>query len=324
MRSFVLSLVFCLLCLDANSQIDIKGKIQHYQNEMLFISNGFVLTQLHLSADCSFEVSFSDQELPSMVQLMSSTPKGKLDKLSPVIWFDTKTLELNFNLADNSFTSSSVMPFQALSEEIEALKGKKQTKFILSKPNQWPSLYFANKLKADINTEELKSFLQLTEEPFLSSSYYLKLKYYLKAKENGTLRKGEMIKNFSLPDKNGEFYPVANANGKTKLLALFSSGCSYSVASIDLLEQLNTLNDDKIEIISIWDDPDEDSWLHMHADKKEKITWVNLLDQNGFTATYFNNKVFPEFFVIDSDGVLVDKFNGYNNSTAKKLKALLE
>jgi len=326
MRTNVLSLLFCFLFLTANSQSDvgITGKIENYQDEFLLLSDGFILTQLQLSDDGRFELSQSYQQSPFMMQLMSSSPKGKLTKITPVIWFDTKTLELTVDLADNSFKSSAEMPFQELSENIESSKGQNQRTIILNNPNQWPSFYFANKFKAEMKTEALKDFLQATEEPFLSSSYYLKLKNYVEAKQRGPLKKGEMVKDFSLPDKNGELYSVLQGKGKTTLIALFSSGCSYSIASIDLLAQLNALNVDKIEIISIWDDPDEHSWIHMHADKKEKINWVNLLDQYGFTSTYFDNEISPEFFVIDSEGVLVDKFNGYNEKTAKKLRALLQ
>lgn len=173
-------------------------------------------------------------------------------------------------------------------------------------------------------TQDLLKFLDELKEPFISSPYFLKTQSYSIAKSREPVKIGRLVEDFALPDKTGDLQSVLKNKDKTKLVALFSSGCSYSIASIDLLALLNALNTDKIEIISIWHDPDEHSWIHMHADKKEKINWINLLDQYGFTSTYFDNEISPEFFVIDLDGVLVDKFNGYNEKTANKLRALLQ
>jgi len=203
---------------------------------------------------------------------MSSSKKGKLTYLLPIIWLDEKSPVVNFDLADNSYESSSKPPYQSISENLEQSKEKEKIDYILKNPNQWPSLYFANELKSNMATQDLLKFLDELKEPFISSPYFLKIKSYSIAKSREPVKIGRLVEDFALPDKTGDLQSILKNKDKTKLVALFSSGCSFSIASISLLSQLNEINNDKIEIITIWDDPNENSWKTMHADKKEVIT----------------------------------------------------
>lgn len=77
-------------------------------------------------------------------------------------------------------------------------------------------------------------------------------------------------------------------------------------------------------MITIWEDASKEMWLNAHQEKKKNITWTNLWDEFGFASTYLNKKMWPTFYVISADGVLTDKFKGYNKKTARKLKELVK
>jgi hypothetical protein len=140
------------------------------------------------------------------------------------------------------------------------------------------------------------------------------------------VRKGEKLEDFNLPNINGKSYPVLTSSNKTKLIAFFSSSCGYSIASIGLLESVeiyNQKNDDRLEIITIWVSDTKDRWINSHRAEKDRITWVNLWDEFGNAEKYFQNEIRPRYYVVNQDGVLTDKFRGYNKRTAKKLRKLL-
>jgi peroxiredoxin len=138
------------------------------------------------------------------------------------------------------------------------------------------------------------------------------------------LKIGDKVANFSLPNRDGNPVSVINESGKTKLVTFFSSGCSFSISSISLLEQLEKINNGKIEIITVWADDSKNSWLNEHLDQKSKITWVNVWDEYHFASTYFNNTGWPTFYVINAEGRLIDSFFGYKQKTANKLKELIK
>jgi hypothetical protein len=106
--------------------------------------------------------------------------------------------------------------------------------------------------------------------------------------------------------------------------AIGSSGCSFSLASLNMLEKLNDLNHDKIEIISIWGDNSKDVWLNAHPDLKEKITWTNLWDELEFAYSYLNTNMWPTFYIINEEGEVVDIIRGYNKKTEKRLRKFIQ
>jgi hypothetical protein len=126
-----------------------------------------------------------------------------------------------------------------------------------------------------------------------------------------------------LPDKEGNSVSILKPTGKLKLITLFSSSCHWSIESITLIEDLNNLNNGKIEIITIWTDQNRATWLDYEKDKKAKISWTNLWDEYGFANAYLDSEVSPSYYIINEKGDLIDKFQN-SKSTEKKLKRLFE
>lgn len=133
MRTIISILFFGFIFELSFSQVEIKvkGNIDNYKNETLLIGSGNVLNLLQLSSEGNFEMGILVDQFPYMIQLMSSSKKGKLTYLSPIIWLDEKSPVVNFDIADNSYESSSKLPYQSISENIEQLKEKEQIDYIL-------------------------------------------------------------------------------------------------------------------------------------------------------------------------------------------------
>jgi thiol-disulfide isomerase/thioredoxin len=327
MKNLLFSIIFCISIhqVQAQKTINVSGQIENSNSaELIYLGFDGDLTRLNLSSSGAFSVDASIQQNPSFFYFANISKQGKIQQKTPLIWFEKDSLKIILDWSNKSFQMQGLMSFQPTSEKMEALSEKEQIDFALNNPNSIPGLYFVNKNKEKISIPDLEKISQEVNNEFKNSIDLKRIEYYVTAKKRKTLIKGNTVEDFKLPDKDGELVSVINTSNKKKLIGFFSSGCSYSIASISLLEQLANLNNNKIEMITIWDDQTKDTWLNDNQEKKSKITWTNLWDEYGFATTYLNRTMWPIFYVINEDGELNDVIKGYSKNTAEKLKKLVE
>ena len=327
MKNLLFSIIFCISIhqVQAQKTINVSGQIENSNSaELIYLGFDGDLIRLNLSSSGGFSVDARIQQNPSFFYFANISKQGKIQQKTPLIWFEKDSLKIILDWSDKSFQMQGSMSFQPTSEKMEALSEKEQIDFALNNPNSIPGLYFVNKNKEKISIPDLEKFSREVNNEFKNSIDLKRIEYYVTAKKLKTLIKGNTVEDFKLPDKDGELVSVINTSNKKKLIGFFSSGCSYSIASISLLEQLAKLNNNKIEMITIWDDQTKDTWLNDNQEKKSKITWTNLWDEYGFAKTYLNRTMWPIFYVINEDGELNDVIKGYSKNTAEKLKKLVE
>lgn len=327
MKNLLWILIFCISLHEVQAQktVNIRGQIENSNPaELIYLGFDFALVPLKLSGTGTFSVDASIQQNPAFFYFANISKQGKIEQKTPRIWFDKDSVKVILNWTDKSIQMQGLMSFQSTSEKIEALSEKEQIDFALNNPNNIPGLYFANKNKEKIPIPDLEKFSIEVNKDLKNSINLKRIENYVSAKKRKTLIKGNTVEDFKLPDKDEELVSVINANNKKKLIGFFSSECSYSIASISLLEQLSELNKNKIDIITIWDDQTKDTWLNTHQEKKSKITWTNLWDEYGFATAYLNRTMWPTFYVINEDGELNEVIKGYSKNTAEKLKKLVE
>ena len=327
MHRIILVLIAMILTIPLNAQlpINIQGTITNYNGEsIIYLGNDETILPLTISKDGAFSIDMDFAQLPSFVSVKTVSGRGKITNHLPRIWFSDDNLSLDINWVEKTFDSSSKVPYQELSQEMENLKGKKQKQLILANPNQWPGLFFADRFKEDLPISDLEAFLERTTEEFSQSIYAKRIEYFIAAERMNPIKKGKALADFKLPNEQGEEIALLQSSDKPKLIALFSSGCAYSVASIQLLQKLHEEGSDQLEIITIWEDNSRDTWLNYRKDEKEDITWINLWDQYGFASTYLDRKMWPSFYVVDPEGILIDRFSGYSQKSADKIRALIK
>jgi len=327
MRKLLYPLIFIGIFYQAKAQqmVHVHGRIdQHPVPDLIFLNVGGTGMPIEIAADGSFSTERGIHQFPSFIYLSKLSKGKKLERLTPSIWFESDSVKINLNLADNSFETDKLMHYQDFSEKLESLKKKERLKYLLGNPNQIPSLYFADLDKKSIPTRNLAMFNQNIPEYYKRHTYGKRIDNYLSAKQRAPIKKGQRIEDFHLPDKEGNQVAVIGMNNKPKLISLFASGCAYSVLSIDPLEKFSKMNDGRMDIITIWEDDSEDIWLNTNTSRKEKITWSNLWDEYGFTSAYFNRNMWPSFYVVNKKGELTDTFKGYGKKTLKRLEKLAE
>jgi hypothetical protein len=327
MKKLFLTLILSISIYQVYAQrmVNFSGQIKNTSpEELIYLGLDGFLLPLKVIEDGTFSIDGNIQHNPSFFYFAKISKRGKIENQTPQIWFETDQIKINLDWSNKSFQMEDLMPFQSTSEKIESLKGSQQIDFILSNPNSFPSLYFADKNKEEMSISDLEKLSMSISEEYNNSIYIKRIESYVSAKKRNPIEKGNIVEGFKLPNKDGQYISVFNDENKPRLITIFSSGCTYSIASINLLEQLSELNNDKIEIITIWDDPTKETWLNTNTEKKAKITWTNLWDEYGFASTYLNRTMWPTFYVINEEGVLTDIIKGYDEKTAKKLKALVE
>jgi hypothetical protein len=231
---------------------------------------------------------------------------------------------IQLNAKAGTFGVSPRHPYQDASEQIESLKGKARTEYLQQQPNSLPGLYFIDKQKTDISPAVLQKMLSAADESYQSSVYGKRIEQYIAAKGRGPVKQGKPVMDFDLPDKQGNAQPVIGEAPRTKLIALMSSGCMYSIASIPLLEQIHQQSQGKLDIVTIWTDKSKDTWQQTYADKKSAIVWTDLWDAYGFADTYLDKTVSPSFYIVQPDGTLSDEIKGVGKAAVKKLRALVQ
>ena len=283
----ILTLGLILSQSQAQKSINFSGKIKNFNTaESIYLGlDGNVIMQLKLQANGTFSTNANIQQTPSFFYFAKISKKGKIEQQTPRIWFDKDSMEVNIDWLDKSFQIPNTLLYQSISEKIETLEGNRQTEFLLSNPISIPILYFINRNKENISISDLEIFAQRVEKSYQNTFYFKSIASYISAKKRKPIRIGDKVEDFKLTDKDGNQVSVINANEKTKLITIFSSGCFYSISSISLLEQLKKVNDNKIEIISIWADETKDAWLNAYIDQNNKITWTNVWDEYGFAST---------------------------------------
>lgn len=272
----------------------------------------------------AFELTANVPSFPAFFYFSTISKKGKITAKTPLIWFESDSLFVELNWLDGAIAMERKLSYQDLSEKLEASQGKDQIVQVLQHFNSIPGLYFANQLKGKMAIAELEAFVAGIPAELREMGYLKEIENYVRAQKMGPLKKGSVVQDFQLPDSAGNRISILQNAGKKHLVALVSTGCYYSLASLSMLQELAESSEKQYEIITIWDDGSKDIWLNARKEQKSKISWTNLWDEYGFATNYLDMRVSPSFYVINEAGILVDVFRGYDAKIASKIKIALQ
>lgn len=323
MKSLLLYLILFLISLELHAfdLFTIKGNVLTEQKYVLRTKDNQY--SIKPNKDGAFEVPVKFEEFPFYYTAHSVSKKGKYSKISPVVWVEKDSSNPTVEIKEEGIWLNNKSEIQEFSERIETANRKNKIEIIKANLDQIPALHFLHLEKENISEEELEQIFEQIPAKNQNHIYVKRTKAYYEAIKREKLKKGSPIEPFRLMDESGKSQEILSNENKTKLIAVLSSGCGYSLASISLLEQINKKTD-KIEIITIWSDEISNPWEIDENKQKEKITWTNLWDENRFAFEYLRVKVWPSFYIVSQEGILLDKFHGYSKRTAKKFGKLLK
>jgi hypothetical protein len=329
---FTLLLALSFSIVQAQTTVNIKGKINNFTpNESIYLGLDGYSLPLEVSETGEFSFDQEVYQTPSYYFLWKIAKRGKMDYITPILWFENAEEQIILNWADKTFERKNTLNFQAISEKMESLGGKNRLDFALDNPNSFASLHFvSNHFKFNngkpnqTEIRKLEKYIAQTDEHFKESNYFKKIESFLAAKNNIAPKKAEAVKDFNLINKQGINASVMNQTNKNQVIALLSSDCYYSLSSLNFLAELSVKQQGTTAITTIWVDNDEGTWLNSEKERKEKIVGNNHWDQFGYARAYLNVDTYPTFLFVNQEGKLTKRITGFNKKKAKKIANQVE
>ena len=124
------------------------------------------------------------------------------------------------------------------------------------------------------------------------------------------LGKGVPAPNFTLPDLGGKMVSLADYKGKVVLLNIWATWCPPCVEEMPSMEKLHQeLKSEGFEILAVSLDVSGAKAV-LPFMKKHKLSFTALTDTKGAIKSLYQTIGVPESFIIDKDGIIVEKVIG--------------
>ena len=283
------------------------------KQSITFCSGGF----FHYMNDEN-TISFEVANLPTLVEL-SFLNKHKLEP-QRIIWIEDTLTKLIGTIESPEFIEISPnYEQQKFTDKVaEYIKKNKELKSELAVTKPY-LIHLANRAYFQDITylDQIMKDIPSDLENFWAATF---LKQYLDDYEKIGFNpdKNQLTHLTAINDENKR-EKIEFRGDKYTLLDFSTSGCGPCLKSIDKLVEIYEHNNEKIEIVMIWNDRNYNAWMNMAKKQKAKITWKSYLDENGAIFKSMNIKIFPTYMLIDKNGIIVKKWKGTPNDLEKYL-----
>jgi peroxiredoxin len=124
------------------------------------------------------------------------------------------------------------------------------------------------------------------------------------------LGQGEPAPDFSLPGLDGQMVRLADYRGKVVLLNIWATWCPPCVEEMPSMEKLyQTLKGEDFEILAVSMDESGAQAVGPFMEK-HRLNFPALTDTKGAIKSLYLTTGVPESFIIDKDGIIVEKVIG--------------
>lgn len=256
------------------------------------------------------------ENLPTLIKI-SSIQKGKVSTLE-VIWLMGDSLSISGSVAEERIDLSPEENGR-LSEVDPEDEWKT---FLKDKDSSSPSrpllVHVLNLLKFQ-DTEDLETLASRVAES--DEEFWAAEKIQTHLNELGKVgydSEEETFHSLTATDKSGESVTFRQTENKYLLIDFSSSGCRPCLLDIDQLVSLQQDFTERLEILSLWDDPKHETWLNVGKEQKDKINWPSFRDDSRAVFTKFEVDVYPTYVLIDPEGKVVKRWKGSGIGKVRK------
>ncbi|HSM85253.1 MAG TPA: redoxin domain-containing protein [Candidatus Limnocylindrales bacterium] len=128
---------------------------------------------------------------------------------------------------------------------------------------------------------------------------------------------------FSAILKTGEAVSLKQLQGKLVLLDFWGAWCEPCRASLPSLKRLaESLDPAKAVVISIDEHDSRETWTQFV--EKNGMTWPQIFDENGELAEAFAVDSAPHYFLLDQEGVILARYDGWSATREQEIRKRLE
>ncbi|MCB0461152.1 MAG: AhpC/TSA family protein [Flavobacteriaceae bacterium] len=191
--------------------------------------------------------------------------------------------------------------------------------YIKSHPDTYTSIIELGYLKNELPKDTIQKFFDSYNTEIKQSKYAIIVEIYLR--EN-IVKVGDKFYDFEGINQKEEQLLFSNIRGEYTLLDFTAAYCGPCIKAADELVEISKMYSDSLKIVSFSQDPKKDVWLK--SLERDKVTWNSIWDGKGRYSEIsikYGVRGIPTFVLINPDGIIIDKWTGYNaGSIIKKLE----
>jgi peroxiredoxin len=180
------------------------------------------------------------------------------------------------------------------------------------------SLLYMNRSK--ILTDTLKLLVNKLKEPYKSSEQAKILRlYFSKTKA----QVGQAMIDFEAKTITGKTFRLSSLKGKYIYLTFGSAGCAPCRTENQVISKNFHQYQKNIAFVYFSLDVNKEAW--QTVTKADGISWYNVSDMKGATGptkTIYDVQAMPTSFLINKEGTIMERFEGYNTAIVYKFSEL--
>lgn len=301
-----ISLFMFSMVLKANAIDIVIDASQLTSSDPIFIKDG----SMGYSIPSSGIINAQIENLPALITIFSMKRSGKHIN-HKTIWLTGNTLTIEGSIDKNEVKISPLSSGKILDDNIQKEWSRLNEKSSMEELSSKPYLvHIANKI-AFQKTEYLKVLVHKIPEKEHDFWATAKIISFLNSLENiGYDPANKTFEFLRAMNKNGDKELYQMPKNKFLLIDFSSTSCKPCLADIDKLLLLHNDFKKKVEILSIWDDPTQETWLNIAKNQKDKIIWKSLRDDSQAVFKKFEIDVFPTYVLINPQGQVVKRWRG--------------
>jgi peroxiredoxin len=199
--------------------------------------------------------------------------------------------------------------------KIDAVTKDLRIEYVKANPDTYISVIDLGYLKNELPKDTIKTIYEKYTPEIKASKYARLVEVYLR--EN-ILNIGDRYQDFEGLNQKGEKARFSEVKGDYTLIDFTSAYCGPCMLAADELSEMNRIYSDSLTIVSFSGDSKKDSWLK--SVERDKVSWTSIWDGKGRfseTAIKYGIQGFPTFVLIDHQGVIIDKWIGFNKGNLK-------
>jgi len=208
-------------------------------------------------------------------------------------------------------------------EQYESAKNAMQIlrEFAIKHANSYLGLEYLYKTRDEIEKAQLKPIYEDLDSLMRSTPNAKALQIYL---YNETVEKGKPFIDFEAQTLDGKLFRLSSLKGNYIFLSFWSAGCGPCRRENKKIKENYDRLQKQMIIVSFSIDTNKVIW--QHASKVDSIIWCNVSDlegEIGKVKTLYGVQAIPTSFVIDKEGIIIERYDGYSDRILYHLEALI-
>ena len=297
-----------------NNRFQFKGQLQDEPEQIWLntrVNNEFIYANLLIGNE-DIKVKGDVSDFPWHVSITGSKTQDDFNYLRDLTKsFDIKRdslVHLTFNL-----------PLEEQEERGKEIWGeigviddttyKSRINYIKSHLNTYTGIINLGYLKKLFPKDTVQALYNKLTDEIRNSKYARVVEVYLKEKISEV---GDLYHDFKAINNVGDTINFSDLIGKYILLDFTAANCGPCVQSVEELRLIDKTYSDSLKIVSFSGDAKKDIWLK--SLERDNASWTSLWDGKGtYSETYikYGAAGFPTFFLINPQGIIIDKWVGY-------------